>query len=84
VAFSDQQIAVFLESDEASVRATRQVYGLRPVVKQIDTLAAEYPAQTNFLYLTYNGAIDDVRPSGSRAVVILGSGVYRIGQLGRI
>lgn len=78
--FSDQQIATCLRTEAASVRALRKAHNLRPVVKQIDTVAAEYPAQTNFLYLTYNGTADDVEPSGTKAVIILGSGVYRIGS----
>jgi carbamoyl-phosphate synthase large subunit len=51
-----------------------------PVVKQIDTLAAEYPAPTNFLYLTYNGTHEDVEPCGKKSVIVVGSGVYRIGS----
>ena len=51
-----------------------------PCVKQIDTLAAEYPAQTNYLYLTYNGEEDDVECGGGNAVIVLGSGAYRIGS----
>jgi carbamoyl-phosphate synthase large subunit len=78
--FSDRQVARILRMEEDEVRAIRRNYGLLPQVKQIDTLAAEYPAQTNFLYLTYNGATSDVTPSGSKAVIVLGSGVYRIGS----
>ncbi|MCI0692073.1 carbamoyl-phosphate synthase (glutamine-hydrolyzing) large subunit [candidate division KSB1 bacterium] len=78
--FSDTQIAKFLGTQAPEVRAMRRNYGLAPVVKQIDTLAAEYPAQTNFLYLTYNGSADDVAPSGKKSVIVLGSGVYRIGS----
>jgi len=78
--FSDQQIAKILLAEESEVRTMRRNYGLSPHIKQIDTLAAEYPAQTNFLYLTYNGSATDVQPSGKRAVIVLGSGVYRIGS----
>lgn len=78
--FSDAQIAKFVRAEEDQVRALRQRYGLRPVVKQIDTLAAEYPAQTNFLYLTYNGDRDDIQPCGEKSILVLGSGVYRIGS----
>jgi carbamoyl-phosphate synthase large subunit len=78
--FSDWQIAKILRTDESEVRAMRKNYGLAPVIKQIDTLAAEYPAQTNFLYLTYNGSADDVETSGQKSVIVLGSGVYRIGS----
>jgi carbamoyl-phosphate synthase large subunit len=78
--FSDLQVAKLLHSDEERVRALRSTYGLSPVVKQIDTLAAEYPAQTNYLYLTYNGTQDDVSPSEKASIIVLGSGVYRIGS----
>jgi len=78
--FSDLQIARVLEMTEDDVRAMRKNYGLRPCVKQIDTLAAEFPAQTNYLYLTYNGTANDVDFQGKRSVMVLGSGVYRIGS----
>ena len=69
------------ESLSDKVRARRLELGIRPVVKQIDTLAAEYPAQTNYLYLTYNGAENDVKYLGDhKSVVVLGSGAYRIGS----
>lgn len=87
--FSDFQIARIVlkgsltDSDAASmaVRRRRLGLGIRPVVKQIDTLAAEYPAMTNYLYLTYNGSADDIDiASDHRSVVVLGSGAYRIGS----
>ena len=88
--FSDFQIGRALwgtrmnaesETLSAEVRADRLRRGIRPVVKQIDTLAAEYPAQTNYLYLTYNGTQNDVKYTGDkRSVVVLGSGAYRIGS----
>ena len=87
--FSDFQIAraIGLEAsysgEEASmkVRELRKQWGILPVVKQIDTLAAEYPAQTNYLYLTYNGIANDVNDGGDRkSIVVLGSGAYRIGS----
>ncbi len=87
--FSDFQIARAVRkdrfdisgSDNAKVRALRKEMGILPVVKQIDTLAAEYPAMTNYLYLTYNGSENDVRYLGDhRSVVVLGSGAYRIGS----
>jgi carbamoyl-phosphate synthase large subunit len=78
--FSDRQVGRILRSSESEVRAMRRTYGLAPHVKQIDTLAAEYPAETNFLYLTYNGAVSDVLPAGRNAVIVVGSGVYRIGS----
>ena len=86
--FSDFQIARALFKDQGDidrhlleVRKFRKEKGIVPVVKQIDTLAAEYPAQTNYLYLTYNGAANDVNYLGDhRSVVVLGSGAYRIGS----
>ena len=83
--FSDFQIGDFLGIGEADVRTLREEYRIKPAVKQIDTLAAEYPAKTNYLYMTYGSAgsispvIDDVTPSG-RGVMVLGSGAYRIGS----
>ena len=63
------------------MRNLRKSYGILPVVKQIDTLAAEYPAQTNYLYLTYSGVASDVRfDNDRRSIVVLGSGAYRIGS----
>ncbi|MDE6207336.1 MAG: carbamoyl-phosphate synthase (glutamine-hydrolyzing) large subunit [Muribaculaceae bacterium] len=63
------------------VRSHRKALGITPVVKQIDTLAAEYPAVTNYLYLTYNGSANDISYTGDhRSVVVLGSGAYRIGS----
>jgi len=82
--FSDKQIAMVLEiEDERSVRSKRKSLGIGPFVKQIDTLAAEYPAKTNYLYLTYNGVSHDItfgRAEGKKGVVVLGSGAYRIGS----
>ena len=63
------------------IRQFRGEHGIVPVVKQIDTLAAEYPAQTNYLYLTYSGTENDVQYQGDhRSIVVLGSGAYRIGS----
>ncbi|WP_101690778.1 carbamoyl-phosphate synthase (glutamine-hydrolyzing) large subunit [Dysgonomonas massiliensis] len=86
--FSDFQIAKLICKDsnaaeEASleVRRQRKAYGIVPCVKQIDTLAAEYPAQTNYLYITYNGSANDVKYLGDRkSIIVLGSGAYRIGS----
>ncbi|MDR3269602.1 MAG: carbamoyl-phosphate synthase (glutamine-hydrolyzing) large subunit [Tannerella sp.] len=85
--FSDFQIARALWKDEMNdrhlewVRQYRKSLGIVPVVKQIDTLAAEYPAQTNYLYLTYSGTDSDVHYLGDhRSIVVLGSGAYRIGS----
>ena len=85
--FSDFQIARAIgyngemEDGILYVRNYRKSLGLVPVVKQIDTLAAEYPAQTNYLYLTYNGVANDVKYLGDhKSIVVLGSGAYRIGS----
>ncbi|MFQ5706572.1 MAG: carbamoyl-phosphate synthase (glutamine-hydrolyzing) large subunit [bacterium] len=78
--FSDFQIARILNCEEVEVRDMRKNYGLKPCVKQIDTLAAEYPAKTNYLYLTYNGVADDVDFGQGNTIIVLGSGVYRIGS----
>ena len=78
--FSDKQIATILNSTQSEVREYRRKKSVYPVVKQIDTLGAEYPARTNYLYLTYNGEEDDVGFSQNNAVMILGSGAYRIGS----
>jgi carbamoyl-phosphate synthase large subunit len=78
--FADRQIAQLTGTDESEVRQQRHHRGVIPCIKQIDTLAAEYPAQTNYLYLTYNGQEDDVECAHTRSVIVLGSGVYRIGS----
>lgn len=87
--FSDFQIARAIgldtvmsgENAAQKIRELRKRAGILPVVKQIDTLAAEYPAQTNYLYLTYNGTESDVDYLGDKkSVVVLGSGAYRIGS----
>ena len=86
--FSDFQITRLLYEDadvatdkKALLRELRKKAGIVPAVKQIDTLAAEYPAQTNYLYLTYNGSENDVHYLGDkRSVIVLGSGAYRIGS----
>lgn len=79
--FSDEQIALCLSTSTKMVRDLRKEAGIIPVVKQIDTLAAEWPAKTNYLYLTYGGDEDDVEfETGERKVIILGSGVFRIGS----
>ena len=79
--FSDRQIAVCLKTDEMTVRKLRKEGNIIPVVKQIDTLAAEWPAKTNYLYLTYGGDEDDIdfNPNNSK-VIVLGAGVFRIGS----
>jgi carbamoyl-phosphate synthase large subunit len=87
--FTDFQIgrAIGLENemdmDKAIlvVRNLRKIYGIIPVIKQIDTLAAEYPAQTNYLYVTYNGISNDIKfENDKKSIVVLGSGAYRIGS----
>ncbi|EOD21046.1 carbamoyl phosphate synthetase [Emiliania huxleyi CCMP1516] len=88
--FSDKQIAIALGgADDVAVRRHRKELGVLPVVKQIDTLAAEFPAQTNYLYMTYNGTMSDqpVRKSGvfrlnheAPSTMVLGCGAYRIGS----
>ncbi|BGP52977.1 hypothetical protein JCM8202_004061 [Rhodotorula sphaerocarpa] len=77
--FSDSQIAKALGSNELAVRRLRIDHGITPRVKQIDTVAAEFPAFTNYLYMTYNGAGHDVE-FNDKGVMVLGSGVYRIGS----
>ena len=85
--FSDFQIAravykdMVVEDAQNIVRKFRKDHGIVPVVKQIDTLAAEFPAATNYLYLTYNGTGNDIKyESDGKSVIVLGSGAYRIGS----
>ncbi len=78
--FSDLQIAELLNTDEMSVRNYRKSLGVVPVIKQIDTMAAEFPAQTNYLYLTYHGNENDITPGENDQIIVLGSGPYRIGS----
>ncbi|KAF2001135.1 carbamoyl-phosphate synthase [Amniculicola lignicola CBS 123094] len=77
--FSDKQIAKAVNSTEDEVRARRKGFGIRPWVKKIDTLAAEFPANTNYLYTTYNASSHDVT-FDDHGTLVLGSGVYRIGS----
>lgn len=86
--FSDFQIGRLIYKDTldmdialTTMREYRKSLGVVPVVKQIDTLAAEFPAQTNYLYLTYNGTHNDVQYKGDhKSIIVLGSGAYRIGS----
>ena len=81
--FSDFQIAraVMKDGEESLlVRQRRKELGILPVIKQIDTLAGEFPAQTNYLYLTYSGIAHDIALDRKNAVIVLGSGAYRIGS----
>ncbi len=77
--FSDMQIATIRKTDHDAVRAARKKMKIVPCVKQIDTLAGEFPAQTNYLYMTYHGTENDVDPSKAH-VAVLGSGPYSIGS----
>ncbi len=78
--FSDLQIAELIHSTENEVRVKRKSLGVLPVVKQIDTMAAEYPAQTNYLYLTYHGNEHDIQLKQINQIAVIGSGAYRIGS----
>ena len=77
--FCDRQVGKAVEQSELAVRSLRERYGLLPFVKQVDTVSAEWPAVTNYLYLTYCGSDHDLQfPPG--ATMVIGSGVYRIGS----
>ncbi len=79
--FSDKQIALARKQEEGDIRKIRKSFGVLPVVKQIDTMAAEYPAQTNYLYVTYHGTEHDIAfKSKKKRAMILGSGAYCIGS----
>ncbi|KKT76240.1 MAG: Carbamoylphosphate synthase large subunit [Candidatus Peregrinibacteria bacterium GW2011_GWA2_44_7] len=79
--FSDHQIGTLRKKHELDIRSLRKKMGIVPVVKQIDTLAAEYPAKTNYLYLTYHGTEDDITfSSKKKKTMVLGSGAYCIGS----
>lgn len=82
--FSDDQIGRIVSSPGNTVRTVRKALGIIPSVKQIDTLAAEYPAQTNYLYVTYHGTEDDITQESEKAdkgtVIVIGGGPYRIGS----
>jgi carbamoyl-phosphate synthase large subunit len=78
--FSDRQIGALLNRSDDAIRTARWEAGVRPWVKQIDTLAAEFPARTNYLYVTYNGSEHDVEFKNDSPVLVLGPGAYRIGS----
>ncbi|MFA5771572.1 MAG: carbamoyl-phosphate synthase (glutamine-hydrolyzing) large subunit [Thermoplasmata archaeon] len=78
--FSDKQLAMLTKSDEMTVRRLRKKLKIIPYVKQIDTLAAEFPTKVNYLYMTYNGCNDDIHFKEKNQVAVLGSGTYRIGS----
>ena len=77
---SDKRIGELVGKTGLEIRALRKRQGITPVVFQIDTLGAEFPSETNYLYMTYNGHHHDVEPTGADGVMILGSGPYRIGS----
>lgn len=78
--FSDEQLAILTQVSEEEIARQRHRLGLRPFIRQIDTLAAEYPAQSNYLYLSYHGIQDDITLPKQATMLILGSGAYRIGS----
>ena len=78
--FSDGVIGTLTGQTERAVRGTRLKHGITPVIKQIDTLAGEFDAETNYLYLTYHGTMHDVEPLGAKTAIVLGSGPYAIGS----
>ncbi len=78
--FSDVQIAKLTGASWREIQKQRWEMKIHPVIRQIDTLAAEYPAKTNYLYLTYNGLENDIAPKRTKSALVLGSGVYRIGS----
>ncbi len=78
--YSDKQIAILKEKEEIEIRGLRKKLGVMPSVKQIDTMAAEYPAKTNYLYLTYHGNEHDVSFGKKKSAIVLGSGAYCIGS----
>ena len=80
IGVSDKRIGELVGKTGLEIRALRKEHGITPVVFQIDTLGAEFPSNTNYLYTTYNGQHHDVEPVGADGVVILGSGPYRIGS----
>ncbi|MCW4054642.1 MAG: carbamoyl-phosphate synthase (glutamine-hydrolyzing) large subunit [Candidatus Bathyarchaeota archaeon] len=81
IGFSDEQIAICQKTTEVAIRKFRKRANIVPSIKQIDTLAAEWPAKTNYLYLTYGGDEDDIELNDSKSkVIVLGAGVFRIGS----
>lgn len=78
--YSDKVIAKLRHTSEKSIRQNRIKFGVKPVIKQIDTLAGEFDASTNYLYLTYHGQTNDIKPIGKKAIVVMGSGPYCIGS----
>ncbi|MEK7529136.1 MAG: carbamoyl-phosphate synthase (glutamine-hydrolyzing) large subunit [Patescibacteria group bacterium] len=80
--FSDKQIGILKKQKELSVRAIRKKMGVVPVIKQIDTMGAEFPSKTNYLYLTYHGTKNDMEKTrgAKKRIIVLGSGAYSIGS----
>lgn len=78
--FSDRAIENLVGAERGSIRKLRHAQGIRPHLAQIDTLAAEFPSETNYLYSSYHASAHDVRPSRRRKIIVLGSGAYRIGS----
>lgn len=78
--FSDQAIEKLVQVPAGKIRELRKSYDIKPHIAQIDTMAAEFPAETNYLYLTYHASQSDVAPSWRKKIMVLGSGVYRIGS----
>ncbi|MDP3975763.1 MAG: carbamoyl-phosphate synthase (glutamine-hydrolyzing) large subunit, partial [bacterium] len=78
--FSDEHLARLLKVQPQTLRKFRERKGILPITKQIDTLAAEFPAETNYLYTSYHGTESDVKPSQKKKVIVLGSGPYCIGS----
>lgn len=80
IGISDKRIGSLVGKSGLEIRKIRKQFGVVPCIFQIDTLAGEFPAQTNYLYLTYNGSHNDLKPLKSKGVIVLGSGPYRIGS----
>jgi carbamoyl-phosphate synthase large subunit len=78
--FSDQMIGHLMGKSRVEIRDLRKRFGVQPFVAQIDTMAAEFPAETNYLYSSYHATATDVAPSWRKKIMVLGSGVYRIGS----
>lgn len=78
--FSDKRIGMLVNKSGLDIRMYRKKHSILPSVFQIDTLAGEFPAKTNYLYMTYNGSHNDVKPTKKKGVIVLGSGPYRIGS----
>jgi carbamoyl-phosphate synthase large subunit len=78
--FSDKQLGIIFGKEESEVRTKRKESNVVPFVKQIDTLAAEFPSETNYLYMTYHADEDDIKLRDENQIIVLGGGAYRIGS----